>query len=136
MLRPQTGHAHSAENSAQREALPSASPGGDPHTGASAQAGQGEHIQRHTLLRVVLLPQSHLHHVRAALDELVRVDQEEQVCRLLAAAGAQVYPLDTAMFRRAKQEQNHTLRSEAREHTAEAAGPQRHQSDRLRLQLL
>lgn len=136
MLRSQARSTHRAQDRAQREAISSTSPRGDSHFGALAQTGQREHVQRHTHVRVVSISQSHMHHVRVALDELVRVDQEEQIRRLLASASAQIHTFHTPVSRRSLQEQDHSLRSQTREHITQATRPEWHQSDRLRVELL
>ena len=109
MLRPQAGHAYRAENRTQRETLSSSGSRRDPHPGAFAQTGQGQHIQRHTHVRIVFVPQPHLHHIRAVVHELVRVDQEEQIRRLLATTRTQIHTLHTAVSGRVDQKQDHSL---------------------------
>ena len=59
--------------------LSSPGPGGDPHPGAPAEAGQGQHAQHHPPLRPLHVPQPHLHHLRAPLHQPLRAHQEEQV---------------------------------------------------------
>lgn len=68
-----------------------------------------------------------MHHIRVALDQLVRADKEEQVPRVLIAARPQVFAQSPAMPARAQQEQNHPLRHEAGERAAQATGTLRHQ---------
>lgn len=68
-----------------------------------------------------------MHHVRVALDKLIRVDKEEQVPRVLVAAGAQVFAQSAAVPACVEQEPDHPLRHEAGERVAEATGTLRNQ---------
>ena len=70
---------------------------------------------------------THVHHVRAFINQPVRIDQEEQVPGVLTAAGAQVCALPAPVSGHAVQKQNNPLWYEAGERATQAAGSLWHQ---------
>ena len=70
--------------------------------------------------------ESHMYNLRAFVDKPLRVDQEEQVPRVLSPAGSEVRPQSVAVSRHALEKQNYTLWYEAGERATQAAGEVRH----------
>ena len=73
------------------------------------------------------IPPARLHHVWAAVDEPLWVDQEEQIQRLQSRSRAQVCSRDAAVSAAALRPSHHSLWYETRERTAQVTWPQRHQ---------
>ena len=71
--------------------------------------------------------ESHLHNLRAFINQSVRVDKEEQVPRVLSPACEEVRPQFTAVSGHAVQKQNYSLWYEARKCSPQAARKIRNQ---------
>ena len=108
-LRSQEPRLRGPENGAQSAALPPPGPGGDQDPRAPQEAGQGQQDERHPPARLFRLPQSRLHHLRTALHQPLRADQEEQVSGIQSAVGAQVCPLAAPVSRGPGSQPHHPL---------------------------
>ena len=109
-LRPQNSYACRAENGEKREEVSQTGAGGDQNIGTSEETRQRQQLQHHPHagqlhLQVggprhpsashtnnVSFQESHLHNFWAFINQFVRVDKEEQVPRILAAAREKVCP--------------------------------------------
>ena len=78
-VRPPVSPARGTEDGAEREAVPPAGAGGDPHPRAPQETGQGQHDEHRPHARTLHLQEPHLHHLRTAQHESVRTYQEEQI---------------------------------------------------------
>ena len=76
---------------------------------------------------------THVHHVRAFINQPVRADQEEQVPGVFSAAGAQVCTQLASVSGHPVQKQNNPLWYEAGERATQAAGSLRNQGRNLSL---
>ena len=83
------------------------------------------------LLTPFLFQITHVHHVRAFINQPVRTDQEEQVPGVFSAASAQVCPQPAPVSGHSVQKQNNPLWYEAGERATQAAGPVRNQGRNL-----
>ena len=81
------------------------------------------------VLKTIARQVSHLHHLRASIHQSVRADKEEQVPRLLAAAGPQVRPQPPAVPRHSLPQQDHSLWYEAWECASQATRKIRNQGN-------
>ena len=75
-----------------------------------------------TWLRILLFQESHMYNVWAFINKPLRVNQEEQVPRVLSSVGPQICPQFTSMLGHIVQKQNHPLWYEARECSTKTTG--------------
>ena len=94
-------------------------------------AGSFEMRVGRRLLTPFLFQITHVHHVRAFINQPVRTDQEEQVPGVFSAASAQVCPQPAPVSGHSVQKQNNPLWYEAGERATQAAGPLRNQGRNL-----